>query len=43
MFGAEGGIERTVKMRVAVAWAKWREISGLLIMRAILLKKRAAV
>ena len=43
MFGAEGGAERTVKMRVAAAWAKWRGISGLLGMRGMPLRKRVAV
>ena len=43
MFGVEGGAERTVKMRVAAAWGKWRELAGLLGMRCIPLKKRASV
>ena len=28
---SEGGAERAVRARVAAAWAKWREISGLLL------------
>ena len=43
MFGPEGGAERTVKMRVAIAWSKWRELSGLLRNRSIPLKNRAGV
>ena len=43
MFGPEGGAERTVKMGVAIAWSKWRELSGLLRNRSIPLKNRAAV
>ena len=43
MFGPEGGAERTVKMRVAIAWSKWRELAGLLRNRSIPLKNRAAV
>ena len=30
IFEAEGGAEGTMKMRVAAAWAKWRETAGLL-------------
>ena len=43
MFGAEGGAEKTIKMRAAAAWAMWKEIAELLGMRGVSLKKRAAV
>ena len=43
VFGQEGGAERTVKMRVAVAWSKWRELAGLLRNSNIPLKYRATV
>ena len=39
----EGSVERTVRMRVAAAWRKWREISSLLLNRAIPLKYRGRV
>ena len=34
----EGGVERAVRVRVASAWTKWREISGLLCNWQITLK-----
>ena len=37
----EGGVERTVRARVATAWFKWQEISSLLGNRRIPLKNRA--
>ena len=39
----EGGVERAVRARVAAAWAKWREIAGLLCNRRIPLKSRANI
>ena len=30
MFAAEGGSETDVNNRVKVAWAKWREVSGVM-------------
>ena len=39
----EGGVERAVRARVASAWTKWREISGLLCNRRIPLKNRAHI
>ena len=32
---SEGGAERAVRARVAAAWGKWREISGLLLNKGI--------
>ena len=39
----EGGVERAVRARVATAWTKWREISGLLANKRIPLKNRAYI
>ena len=39
----EGGVERAVRARVATAWAKWREICGLLCIKRIPLKIRANI
>ena len=39
----EGGVERTVRMRVSAAWRKWREISGLLVNRSVPVVCRARV
>ena len=39
----EGGVERAVRARVAAAWAKWREIAGLLTNKRIPLKSRAHI
>ena len=39
----EGGVERAVRARVATAWTKWREISGLLGNKRIPLKNRAHI
>ena len=39
----EGGVERAVRMRVAAAWSKWREIARLLTNRHIPLRNRAGV
>ena len=38
-----GGAERAVGARVAVAWGKWMEISGLLLNKDILLAQRGMV
>ena len=34
LLDCEGGVERSVRMRVNAAWQKWREIWSLLINRA---------
>ena len=39
----EGGVERSVSARVAMAWSKWREISGLLCNKRIPLRSRSNV
>ena len=39
----EGGVERAVRARVASAWTKWREISGLLLNKNIPILYRAKV
>lgn len=39
----EGGVERAVRARVAAAWMKWREISGLLTNKSIPLNHRGKV
>ena len=39
----EGSVERSVRMRVAAAWRKWREISSLLTNRGIPLFNRGKV
>ena len=41
MLDSEGGAERAVRHRIAVAWFKWRELSSLLSNKAIPLKYRA--
>jgi hypothetical protein len=44
MLDSEGGVERSVRTRVAAAWRKWREIvSGLLINKSIPLRCRGKV
>ena len=43
LLDTEGSVERTVRMRVAAAWRKWREISSLLLNKAIPLKYRGRV
>ena len=43
MVDREGGVERAVRSRVATAWTKWREISGLLGNRRIPLKNRVHI
>ena len=40
---SEGGAERAVRARVAAAWGKWREISGLLLNKCIALARRGMV
>ena len=39
----EGGAEMAVRARVAAAWGKWREISRLLLNKAILMARRGMV
>ena len=39
----EVGVERSVRMRVAAAWRKWREISSLLINKDIPLRHRGQI
>ena len=39
----EGGVERAVRSRVAAAWAKWREIAGLLADKRIPIKNRSHI
>ena len=39
----EGGVERSVRARVAAAWCKWREITGLLCNKRIPLKSRSSI
>ena len=39
----DGGVERAVRGRVAVAWSKWREIAGLLCNRRIPLRSRSSI
>ena len=43
LLDTEGSVERTVRMRVAAAWRKWREIASLLINKAIPLTSRGRV
>ena len=43
LLDSEGGVERTVKMRVSAAWHKWRDISSLLTNKSLPLKNRARV
>ena len=43
MLSFDRGSEAAVRMRVACAWSKWRELAGLLNMREIPLPNRAAV
>ena len=43
LLDSEGGVERTVRMRVSAAWHKWRDISSLLINKCLPLKNRARV
>ena len=40
---SEGRADKAVRARVAAAWAKWREISGLLLNKGILLAWRGMV
>ena len=39
----DGGVERAVRGRVAVAWSKWREIAGLLCNQRIPLRSRSSI
>ena len=39
----EAGVERAVRARVALAWDRWREISGLLVNRSIDLESRGKI
>ena len=39
----DGGVERSVRARVAMAWTKWREIAGLLCNRRIPLRSRSNI
>ena len=43
LLDTEGGVERSVRMRVAAAWRKWREISGLHNNKGIPLKHRGRI
>ena len=43
MLDSEGGAERAFIARVAGAWEKWREISGLLLNKGIPLARRGMV
>ena len=43
MLDSEGGAERAVRARVAAAWGKWREISGLLLNKGIPLARMGMV
>ena len=43
LLDTEGSVERAVRMRVAAAWRKWREIASLLLNRAIPLRHRGRV
>ena len=43
MLSCDGGCDAAVRMRVACAWSRWRELAGLLNMREIPLLSRAAV
>ena len=43
LLDSEGGVERTVRMRVSAAWYKWRDISSLLMNESLPLKNRARV
>ena len=40
---SEGGAEKAVRARVAAAWGKWKEISGLLLNKGIPLAQRGMV
>ena len=39
----EAGVERAVRSRVAIAWARWREISSLLVNHNIGLRNKGRV
>ena len=39
----EGGVERSVRARVATVWSKWREIAGLLCNQRIPLRSRSNI
>ena len=41
--GVEGGAERAVRMRISVAWSRWRELADMLSNRWIPLKNRSAL
>ena len=41
MIGVEGGAERAVRMRISVAWSRWRELADMLSNSWIPLKNRA--
>jgi len=41
LIGVEGGAERAVRMRIAAAWSKWRELADMLCNRWIPIKNRA--
>ena len=43
LLDTEGSVERAVRMRVAAAWRKWREIASLLLNRSIPLRHRGRV
>ena len=43
MLDSSGGAERAVRSRVAAAWSKWRDLSGLLCNKNVPLKYRAQV
>ena len=43
MMACEGGVREAVRVRIAAAWTKWREISSLLVNKGIPLKNRAVV
>ena len=40
---SEGGAERAVRERVAAAWGKWKEVSGVLLNKGISLARRGMV
>ena len=39
----DGGVERAVRGRVALAWLKWRETAGLLCTRILPLRNRSSI
>ena len=40
MLDCEAGVERAVRVRVAAAWQRWREVASLLVNRSIELRSR---